>query len=189
MHTYFKTVAHLSLSRSVLVCLGSDLAYNECILDCSFGFPGQCCELFLYSPDLPALLIINTVEWSCCYEGPFMKAFIFLTYISCLENNNNLIQDLIDWISTAATQTVSFLANIGGIFCGHKQLIGGYHLHLQKVCLLWLEHVSETCCITFSAGFWFGFSAGMDFTQGNSVSLRILHNFETHKPTVELLGS
>lgn len=118
-----------------------------------------------------------------------MKAFIFLTYISCLENINNLIQVLIDWISTAATQTVSFLTNIGGIFCGHKQLIGGYHLHGQKVCLLWLEHVSETCCITFSAGFWFGFSAGIDFTQGHSVSLRILHNFETHKPTVELLGT
>lgn len=113
------------------------------------------------------LLLMKVCLWQLSF---------FLTYISCLENNN-LIQDLIDWISTAATQTVSFLANIGGIFCGHIQLIGGYHLHGQKVCLLWLEHVSETWCITFSAGFWFGFSAGIDFTQGSGASLRILHNF------------
>lgn len=68
VHTYFKTVAHLSLSRSVLVCLSSDLAYNECILlyISHLGFQVSVCELFLYPPYLAALLIINTVERNCC---------------------------------------------------------------------------------------------------------------------------
>lgn len=174
LHTHLKTVVHLSLSRSALVCLSSD-----------FGMWWICIAF-----------LIQALRFHICHKGLFCASqCLFTLHTSYIYKNTNLnfswlknsflsipvsyntTKVLIDWISTVATQTKEVRH-----FCGNSQLVVDtiftvrLHSSVFLVCLAWIKH-----------HFCFGFSEWIDFIRGNSGSPKLFHNFERHRPTEEVI--
>lgn len=166
--TYFETVVYLSLSRSALVCLSSDLAYDECVLHFSFVFPGQWCGLFLYRPGLSALLIIQTLDWSCCCWRSVYGAFTFPDIIGLVLNIKNLTHKLIHSRSLLRHKLILIIEEPFHNLWVDIIFTVRLHTCMFLVSHPWMNHMVLLFPQCFVAVF---FSAG--FTRGNSGSPRI----------------